>query len=521
MWSSVAMATPGQGMTLPMQRNDSNVSTGTVALPAGDNVTALAFQARYGYLHIVLTSCILGVIILCTIIGNVFVVAAIILEKNLQSCTRFPIWPVKKEKFADPCFRSKPKIFVRSDMNEKHLRSLTATCDHENFLKDGFVVGLRNRLIKRRWLQEEKLTLACALTLATAMEAAERDVVTIASSRNLSVMNIRFTRNSLFQSVSNYLIVSLAVADLMVATLVMPISALNELSKYWWLVAYNPGVRGPTRFGDSEQQAERRIEVIHGIGRRAWGQPEWEKKITYQEALMRANARPLPPGTGIHLCDLWICFDILCCTASILHLVGIAVDRYWAVTNVNYVRVRSGKRIGLMIGAIMAISIPARYMNEEKRRGAIRKGECNINDGWLYTIFSTVGAFYLPMLFMIAIYIRIYQAARKRIRKKAFKHPQATSATATAIPMSAARTLAIITGCFLVCWFPFFLRAVICPFRSAQCRSLIPGYGHSLILWLGYMNSLLNPIIYTIFSPDFRNAFSKILFGRYRRRGFR
>uniref|UniRef100_A0A1I8JEH3 G_PROTEIN_RECEP_F1_2 domain-containing protein n=1 Tax=Macrostomum lignano TaxID=282301 RepID=A0A1I8JEH3_9PLAT len=503
MWSSVAMATPGQGMTLPMQRNDSNVSTGTVALPAGDNVTALAFQARYGYLHIVLTSCILGVIILCTIIGNVFVVAAIILEKNLQSCTRFPIWPVKKEKFADPCFRSKPKIFVRSDMNEKHLRSLTATCDHENFLKDGFVVGLRNRLIKRRWLQEEKLTLACALTLATAMEAAERDVVTIASSRNLSVMdfsvqstttlskvlwiqskniqilslfeNIRFTRNSLFQSVSNYLIVSLAVADLMVATLVMPISALNELSKYWWL--------------------------------------------------------------GIHLCDLWICFDILCCTASILHLVGIAVDRYWAVTNVNYVRVRSGKRIGLMIGAMwaisMAISIPARYMNEEKRRGAIRKGECNINDGWLYTIFSTVGAFYLPMLFMIAIYIRIYQAARKRIRKKAFKHPQATSATATAIPMSrrerleqkrerkAARTLAIITGCFLVCWFPFFLRAVICPFRSAQCRSLIPGYGHSLILWLGYMNSLLNPIIYTIFSPDFRNAFSKILFGRYRRRGFR
>uniref|UniRef100_A0A1I8J449 G_PROTEIN_RECEP_F1_2 domain-containing protein n=1 Tax=Macrostomum lignano TaxID=282301 RepID=A0A1I8J449_9PLAT len=463
MWSSVAMATPGQGMTLPMQRNDSNVSTGTVTLPAGDNVTALAFQARYGYLHIVLTSCILGVIILCTIIGNVFVVAAIILEKNLQSCTRFPIWPVKKEKFADPCFRSKPKIFVRSDMNEKHLRSLTATCDHENFLKDGFVVGLRNRLIKRRWLQEEKLTLACALTLATAMEAAERDVVTIASSRNLSVMNIRFTRNSLFQSVSNYLIVSLAVADLMVATLVMPISALNELSKYWWL--------------------------------------------------------------GIHLCDLWICFDILCCTASILHLVGIAVDRYWAVTNVNYVRVRSGKRIGLMIGAMwaisMAISIPARYMNEEKRRGAIRKGECNINDGWLYTIFSTVGAFYLPMLFMIAIYIRIYQAARKRIRKKAFKHPQAPSATATAIPMSAARTLAIITGCFLVCWFPFFLRAVICPFRSAQCRSLIPGYGHSLILWLGYMNSLLNPIIYTIFSPDFRNAFSKILFGRYRRRGFR
>jgi len=33
----------------------------------------------------------------------------------------------------------------------------------------------------------------------------------------------------------------------------------------------------------------------------------------------------------------------------------------------------------------------------------------------------------------------------------------------------------------------------------------------SLIAWLGYVNSLLNPLIYTIFNPDFRRAFSRIL----------
>ena len=40
----------------------------------------------------------------------------------------------------------------------------------------------------------------------------------------------------------------------------------------------------------------------------------------------------------------------------------------------------------------------------------------------------------------------------------------------------------------------------------------------TVLTWLGYMNSLLNPIIYTIFSPDFREAFGKILFGKYRKK---
>jgi len=38
----------------------------------------------------------------------------------------------------------------------------------------------------------------------------------------------------------------------------------------------------------------------------------------------------------------------------------------------------------------------------------------------------------------------------------------------------------------------------------------------SVIVWLGYANSLLNPVIYTIFNADFRSAFRKILCGKYR-----
>ncbi|KAK8375099.1 hypothetical protein O3P69_016265, partial [Scylla paramamosain] len=66
------------------------------------------------------------------------------------------------------------------------------------------------------------------------------------------------------QQVANFLIVSLAVADLMVACLVMPLGAVYEISKEWIL--------------------------------------------------------------GPELCDMWTSSDVLCCTASILHLVAIALD---------------------------------------------------------------------------------------------------------------------------------------------------------------------------------------------------
>uniref|UniRef100_A0A0M3HYY3 G_PROTEIN_RECEP_F1_2 domain-containing protein n=2 Tax=Ascaris TaxID=6251 RepID=A0A0M3HYY3_ASCLU len=69
------------------------------------------------------------------------------------------------------------------------------------------------------------------------------------------------------------------------------------------------------------------------------------------------------------------------------------------------------------------------------------------------------------------------------------------------------RTLAIITGTFVACWTPFFLISLYRPI--CQCR--IPVLLESITNWLGYLNSAINPVIYTVFSLDFRRAFHRIL----------
>ncbi|XP_070072197.1 5-hydroxytryptamine receptor 2A isoform X3 [Drosophila takahashii] len=70
--------------------------------------------------------------------------------------------------------------------------------------------------------------------------------------------------------------------------------------------------------------------------------------------------------------------------------------------------------------------------------------------------------------------------------------------------------LGLIMGSFIACWLPFFFLYILVPACSSHCN--IPDSAFAVAFWLGYMNSALNPAIYTIFNKDFRRAFRRILF---------
>ena len=72
----------------------------------------------------------------------------------------------------------------------------------------------------------------------------------------------------------------------------------------------------------------------------------------------------------------------------------------------------------------------------------------------------------------------------------------------------AARTLGFIMGAFIICWCPFFIVYLLQAFDYFKDSDKL----FTCLTWLGYVNSALNPVIYTVFNIDFRKSFKRILF---------
>ncbi|EJW70640.1 hypothetical protein WUBG_18454, partial [Wuchereria bancrofti] len=62
---------------------------------------------------------------------------------------------------------------------------------------------------------------------------------------------------------------------------------------------------------------------------------------------------------------------------------------------------------------------------------------------------------------------------------------------------------------FSICWLPFFVIYLIEVLVSSSNDIIYAT--QEVFLWLGYSNSVLNPIIYTMYNHDFRRCFRDLL----------
>jgi len=72
--------------------------------------------------------------------------------------------------------------------------------------------------------------------------------------------------------------------------------------------------------------------------------------------------------------------------------------------------------------------------------------------------------------------------------------------------------MAVIVVVFGGMWLGFFVVYVV---RSWCSSCYIPRQLDAFLFWLGYANSSVNPILYTIFNADFRRAFRHMLAMRH------
>ncbi|KAH7636479.1 hypothetical protein HUG17_10449 [Dermatophagoides farinae] len=71
----------------------------------------------------------------------------------------------------------------------------------------------------------------------------------------------------------------------------------------------------------------------------------------------------------------------------------------------------------------------------------------------------------------------------------------------------AARQLGVILGAFILCWMPYIITYVV----TAYCAYCISLTVHQVTIWLGYLNSFLNPFLYALCNENFKHAFKKML----------
>ncbi|CAI5438545.1 unnamed protein product [Caenorhabditis angaria] len=155
------------------------------------------------------------------------------------------------------------------------------------------------------------------------------------------------------RSATGLLILSLAVADLLVGTVILPFSIANEVLDQFWI------------FGET-----------------------W--------------------------CTIWLTFDIWMCTASIYNLVAISIDRYIAIIKpLNYpmlvTKFRARCTVAIVWIGSFIICSPSFFMPNALSKSCKCTPE---NASGAYIIFSASSSFYIPMIIVVFVYFRIYIAAR-------------------------------------------------------------------------------------------------------------
>ncbi|XP_054618569.1 trace amine-associated receptor 1-like [Dunckerocampus dactyliophorus] len=212
-------------------------------------------------------------------------------------------------------------------------------------------------------------------------------------------------------------------------------------------------------------------------------------------------------------CTVRKCIDVTLATASILNLMCISIDRYHAVCKPLTYKTTITVHVAVVMillswgfSLLLSIGFVVAELNYAKC------GEKCFRDVFIVNVCGPIFTFYLPAIVMLCIYGRIFLVAQKQARsiQNTTYRSRTPGATISKMERKATKTLAIVMSTFLICCSPFFIFLMIFFINKVSVSFAVM----DVLSWMGMSNSMLNPFIYAFFYSWYRSAFKILTSGK-------
>ena len=224
---------------------------------------------------------------------------------------------------------------------------------------------------------------------------------------------------------------------------------------------------------------------------------------------------------GEVLCQVWTTIYLIAVPSSILSLLAVSVDRFMALRGDPLHYSLLSRKYAFVVTAALWVHtvtfalIPT--MGWKAQAVSVYQGRCNFNITDEYSIVSSVLNFLVPMLVMCGLYLRICRIVRrfgKLSRHRSLCNPSRGSIQhrqeikAFRRRLKATRNIAIIVCAFFLCWMPFTLTSLVVNLCGEKCyQNTAPELLQGFLL-LGYLNSALNPPLYSLNNRKIVNIYT-------------
>ncbi|XP_011168551.1 adenosine receptor A2b isoform X2 [Solenopsis invicta] len=246
--------------------------------------------------------------------------------------------------------------------------------------------------------------------------------------------------------------------------------------------------------------------------------------------------------TNLHACLFTVSVLVVLCTISIFCLVAVSIDRYWAILHpMGYSRtVRTKTAIGIICVCWVAGTLVGFLPLFGWNAGEMDDHGCmftNVMD-YDYLVFLYFATIIFPALLIAAFYAHIYRViVRQQIVTMDPSGPGGRGGTIRRVlhfggrvggghhqtgtmlrclgaarkrEVKATQNLSRIVVFFIVCWFPLYTINCVMAF-CPQCE--VNDFFMKFCIILSHINSVGNPLLYAYHLKDFRIALKNFVWG--------